>query len=92
MVQRKLKDGQRPRISVSLDPEDYEWVQSFRGPSESYTVSRIVRAARLSGLTLDEAMTGGVLEELRDWLKSKRKKTPVGTELCALLTEYLDQS
>jgi hypothetical protein len=92
MVQRKLKEGQRPRISVSLNPEDYKWVQSFKGPSESYTVSRIVRAARLSGLTLEEAMTGGVLEELRDWLKAKRKKTAVGTELCALLTEYLDRS
>jgi len=92
MVQRKHKSGERPRISVSLDPEDYTWIKSFQGPSESYTVSRIVRAARLSGLTLEEAMTGGVLEELRDWLKSKRKKTAVGTELCALLTEYLDRS
>ena len=92
MVQRKLKEGQRPRISVSLDPEDYEWVQSFKGPSESYTVSRIIRSARLSGLTLDEAMTGGVLEELRDWLKSKRKKGTIATELTSLLTEYLERS
>lgn len=92
MVQRRLNDGQRPRISVSLDPEDYEWVQSFNGPSESYTVSRIVKAARLSGLTLDEAMTGGVLEEFRDWLQSKRRKSSMVTELAALLTEYLDRS
>ncbi len=92
MVQRKLKQGQRPRISVSLDPDDYEWVQSFKGPSESYTVSRLIKAARLSGLTLDEAMTGGVLEELRDWLKRRRKKSAVVTELAALLTEYLDRS
>ena len=89
-MQRRHEDGKRPRISVSLDHEDYDWVRSFEGPSESYTVSRIVRAARLAGLTLDEAMSGGVLEDLRDWLKRKRSKSKTVTELIDLLSEYLD--
>lgn len=92
MVQRRLAEGQRPRISVSLDPEDYEWVQSFDQQSESYTVSRLIRAARLAGLTLDDANTGGVLKEFRDWLQKRRKKSTVSTELAALLSEYLERS
>jgi hypothetical protein len=90
MAQRRL-DEKRPRISVSLDPEDYEWIKDLgdQGASESYTVSRIIRAARLAGLTLDEAMSGGVLEDFRDWLKSKKKKSNAASELCDLLSEYL---
>lgn len=85
---QRRRDGKRPRISVSLDPEDYDWVRSFDGPSESYTVSRIVRAARLAGLTLDEAMSGGVLEELTEWLGSRRKSR-LAADLHELLTEFL---
>lgn len=91
MAQRKLEDGKRPRISVSLDPEDYEWIQRFGGASESYTVSRIIRAARLAGLSLDDSIHGGVLEELRDWLKAKRKKSKNATELADLLSEFLSR-
>ncbi len=91
MGQRKLEDGQRPRISVSLDPEDYEWIQNFGGASESYTVSRIIRAARLAGLTLNDSMTGGVIEELKDWLKAKRKKSKLEAELAELLSEFIDR-
>ena len=91
-MQRRLNDGKRPRITVSLDPEEYEWVQSFGdSPSESYTVSRILKAARLAGLTLEGAMSGGVLEDFRDWLKAKRKRTKVETELIESLTEYLSE-
>lgn len=91
MGQRKLEDGKRPRISVSLDPEDYDWIQSFNGPSESYTVSRIIRAARLAGLSIEDSNSGGVLEELRDWLKSKRKKTKFETDLQELISEFIDR-
>lgn len=90
MVQRQHKDGKRPRISVSLDPEDHEWVQSLGGVSDSYTVSRIVKAARLSGMTLEDSMSSGVLEELRDWLKRKRIKSKTASELLELLAEYLE--
>lgn len=92
MPQRRLKDGERPRISVSLDPEDYEWVQRFKGPSDSYTVSRIVKAARLAGLTPDKAMSGGVLQDFRDWLKVRRSKSKMAIELAKLLGDYLDQA
>jgi hypothetical protein len=71
-MQGRLKRGKRPRISVSLDPEDYDWVHEFDSPSDSYTLSRIVHAARMAGLTLEGAMTGGVLENYRDWLKANR--------------------
>lgn len=90
-MQRRHEEGKRPRISVSLDPEVYEWIQSFNGPSESYTVSRILKAAHLAGLTLDEAMTGGVLEDFRDWLKAKKRKSAAATELVELLSEYLER-
>jgi hypothetical protein len=89
MTQRRLDEGKRPRISVSLDPEDYDWIQSLKGPSESYTVSRVVKAARLAGLTLDEAKSSGVLEGFRDWLKSRRRKNTTATELAEILTDYL---
>jgi hypothetical protein len=91
MAQRKTDEGKRPRISVSLNPEDYTWIRSFKGPSESYTVSRIVRAARLAGLTLEESHNGGILEDLRDWLKKKRTRSKAATELMEVLTEYLDR-
>jgi len=90
MGQRQHKDGKRPRISVSLDPEEYEWIRSFGGPSESYTVSRMIKAARLAGLTLDEAMSGGVLEDFRNWLKARRKKSAVACEMLELLSAYLE--
>lgn len=90
MRQRKA-DSKRPRVSVSLDQDDFEWIQSFNGPSESYTVARIIKAARLAGLTLDKAMTGGVLEEFCDWLKAKKKKNRTADELILLLSEYLSK-
>lgn len=91
MRQRKSQ-SKRPRISVSLDQDDYDWIQSFNGPSESYTVSRIIKAARVAGLNLDAAMSSGALQDLRDWLKSKRKKNSTATELLGLLDEFLGDS
>jgi hypothetical protein len=90
MAQRRLNE-KRPVISVSLDPEEYKWIKSFGGQSDSYTASRIIRAARLAGLTLDEAKSGGVLEDFRDWLKSKKRQDKDAAKLCALLTDYLEQ-
>ncbi len=88
MVQRRRDDGKRPRISVSLDPDDFDWVQSLKGPSESYTVSRIVKAARLAGLKIEDATSGGVLEDFRDWLGRKRK-SKLAADLAELLSDYL---
>jgi hypothetical protein len=86
-MQRRLDDGKRPRIGVSLDPDVYEWIKDFNGPSDSYTVSRILRAAMLAGLTLDEAQAGGVLEDFSEWLSRKRSK--FAGELHGLIDEYL---
>jgi len=87
-MQRRLKDAKRPRITVSLDPEEYEWVQSFaNSPSESYTVSRILKAARLAGLTFDDAVGGGIVEELVEWLP--KQKTKFAKDLHDVLSEFL---
>lgn len=90
MVQRQHKDGKRPRISVSLDPEDYDWIQSLGGPSDSYSVSRVVKAARLAGLKLEDSHEGGVLQEFCDWLATK-KRSPFAKDLRDVLTEFLER-
>ena len=83
-------EGKRPRISVSLDSEDYDWIDKLSGKSESlsYKLSRIVRAARLAGLTLEEAKVGGVLEEFSDFLASK-KRNKLAADFNELLSEFL---
>lgn len=88
-MQRKSKTGKRDRVSVSLDAEDMEWIRSFNQPSDSYTVSRIIKAARKAGLTLDEAMGGGVLEDFADWLSRKRKKSKLAEELQEIIEQYV---
>jgi len=87
-MQRRREQGKRPRITVSLDPDDHNWVQSFGGPSDSYTVSRIVKAARLAGLTLDDANDGGIIPELVEWLAAK--KTKEAKDLHKILSEFLN--
>jgi hypothetical protein len=89
-MQARNAEGKRPRISVSLDPEDYDWIAELTGESESlsYKLSRIVRAARLSGLTLEEAKSGGVLQEFSDFLVSK-KRNKMAADFNELLTEFL---
>jgi hypothetical protein len=89
-MQRRHDDGKRPRIGVSLDPEVYEWIKDFNGPSDSYTVSRILRAAMLAGLTLEEAKAAGVLEEFSEWL-GRRRKNQLAADLHALLSQYLSE-
>lgn len=86
---QRRHDSKRPRITVSLDPEDHDWVESFHGASSSYTVSRIVKAARLAGLTLDDATEGGIIPELVEWLGNKRTK--FAKELLEVLTEFLEE-
>lgn len=90
MTQARSKEGKRPRIGVSLDADVYQWIQEFEGPSESYTVSRILRAAMLAGLTLEQAKTGGQLEDFARWL-GKQKRNKLATELHALIDQYLEQ-
>jgi hypothetical protein len=95
-MQRRSDTGQRPRIGVSLDQEDYDWLQSFNEGlevkhSDSYLVARVIRAARLGGLTLETASTGGVLAQFADWLGKRRKKTKITEELHQLLSEFLRQ-
>lgn len=91
-MQARNTEGRRPRISVSLDPEDYDWIEELTGPSESlsYKLSRIVRAARLAGLTLEEAKSGGVLQEFSDFLATK-KRNKLALEMQTLLQEFLDK-
>lgn len=91
MAQRRL-DNKRPTITVSLDPDDYAWIESFKGSSLSYTASRLIHAAKLAGLGLDEAIdSAGNLKEFRDFLKARRGKSKVAAEMLELLSAYLDQ-
>ena len=91
MAQRRL-NKKRPVISVSLDPEDYDWIQGLEGSSDSFKASRIIRAARLAGLTIDDAvMPVRTLVDFRDWLKTQRGKTELSAELLELLSQFLDQ-
>lgn len=96
-MQRRLSkpgegsEGRRPRISVSLEPDEFEWIQSFKqSPSHSYTVSRLLRAARLAGVTLDDATEGtGILGEFAEWLSRRRKKSKTADELSELLSAFM---
>jgi hypothetical protein len=89
-MQSKSADGKRPRISVSLDPEDYDWIESLSGESESmsYKLSRVVKAARMAGIELSDAKTGGAFQEFADFLATK-KRSKHAQELHELLAEFL---
>ncbi len=89
MPQRR-KDAKRPRISVSLDEEDYDWIDSLASPatSLSFKVSRLVKAARIAGLTIDDSTAEGPLAEFSDWLKTQRKNK-LAQDLHELLSQYL---
>jgi hypothetical protein len=90
-MQRRRDDieGKRPRITVSLDPEDLEWVQTFEGSSDSYRISKIIKAAKAAGVTPESASVGGTIPALVEWLESKRTKP--ARELHKLLSEFLDE-
>lgn len=87
-MQRPLKQGKRPRISVSLDPELHEWIQTLPGPSDSYKVSQILKAAMEAGLTIDGAGSTGSLKEFCDWL-GRKKRNKQAAELHTLLKDFL---
>lgn len=89
-MQRRRDDieGKRPRVTVSLDPEEYDWIQTFPGSSDSFKISRILKAARLAGVTVDDATEGGIIPELVEWLGKKKSKS--ARELHKLLSEFLD--
>lgn len=91
-MQARKKSGKRPRISVSLDELDYDYIESLgrQGDSLSYTLSRLVREARLSGVILfdERKPTGGIVRELSDWLQSK-KKDQFAKQLGSTLDEFL---
>lgn len=91
MIQRK-NEGKRNRISVSLDDEDFQWIESLcrPGDSMSYTLSRIVREARLSGTTLFESSNNGLLGELKDWL-SEKEQSSFRRQLHQTLKEFFDR-
>lgn len=85
--------GRRPTVSASLHPDDYAWLQSLPGSSESWKVSQVIRAARLHNLRIDSLEFTSATSELATfagWLKSKR-----GTEARAiykLLQDFLNRS
>jgi hypothetical protein len=80
-------EGKRPRVTVSLDPEDYEWIQTFPGSSDSYKISRILKAARVQGVTVDDTAGGGIIPALVEWLGKKKSKS--AREMHKLLSEFL---
>jgi hypothetical protein len=95
MVQRANKSGRRPRVSVSLSQEDYDWIQGFNEGaeipnSESYLVARVVRAARLAGLSLDDATApGSSISDLYAWLKAQKRPSKFMNELEQVLQKFL---
>lgn len=87
-MQSRSKDGVRPRIGVSVDADVYDWIQSLPGPSDSYKVSRVLRAAMEAGIGFEESSGGKSLEQFAGFL-SKRKKNKLAAELKVLLDEFL---
>lgn len=87
-MQRRSEGIKRERISVSLDTADYEYVQSITGGSDSHRVAKIIAAARVAGLKVDESGGPQMVEEFVDWLATK--KTQSARELYKLLTEFLE--
>ncbi len=88
-MQSKKMDGKRPRISVSLDSEDYDWIESLPGMAESlsFKLSRVVKAARLAGLTIDDASHSRRGSTWLDFLKEKTDSA-LAQELAKLYEEY----
>jgi hypothetical protein len=84
--------GKRDRISVSLDAEEYEWIQSLARPGDSmsFTLAQVVKEARLSGVVpyYGSEPAGGIIQELVDWLSNK-KNHKLASELRSLLEEFL---
>lgn len=88
-MQRRSEGIKRERISVSLDADDYEFVQSISGGSDSQKLAKIVKAARLNKLTIDDQTQPMLSTEFVDWLSNKKSKS--AKELHKLLSEFLDK-
>jgi molybdenum cofactor biosynthesis enzyme MoaA len=89
-MQRRSEGVNRKRISVSVDAEDYEYVQSITGGSDSHRVAKIIQAARLAGLKVDDQPGPQMVEEFVEWLSTK-KRNKAASDLHKLLTEFLDR-
>jgi molybdenum cofactor biosynthesis enzyme MoaA len=88
-MQRRSEGVKRERISVSLDADDYEYVQSIMGGSDSHRVAKIIQAARLAGLKVDDQPGPQMVEEFVEWLATKRSQS--ARDLHKLLTEFLER-
>lgn len=90
-MQSRSKEGPRPRIGVSLDEDVFDWVQSLPGPSESYKVSRILRAAMEAGISNDD--DGGSGKSFKQFSKflEKKKRNKIASELRTLIEEFLEE-
>ena len=88
-MRAKSGEGLRPRISVSLDEEDYSWLVSLPGPSDSFRAAQAIRAARLAGLRIDSAEPASELQRLAEWLQRRPQHQKLAFELSRLLAEFL---
>jgi molybdenum cofactor biosynthesis enzyme MoaA len=89
-MQRRAEGVKRERISVSLDAADYEYVQSISGGSDSHRVAKIIQAARLAGLKVDDQAGPQIAEEFVEWLSTK-KRNKAASDLHKLLTDFLEE-
>jgi hypothetical protein len=76
-------------MSTSLDFEDAEFVRQVPGTSDSEKLAKIVKAARLGGLTIGDHFESTLLDEFVEWLE--KRKTKFSKELHEVLTEFLQQ-
>ncbi len=89
-MQRRTEGVKRERISVSLDADDYAFVQSVTGGSDSHRVAKIITAARLACLNVESESTNPqIVEEFVDWLATKKSQS--ARELYKLLSEFLNR-
>jgi hypothetical protein len=87
-MQSRSKEGPRPRIGVSLDEDVFDWVQGLPGPSDSYKVSLILRAAMEAGITIEGGEDSS--KSLKQFSKFlSKKKSALATEFKKLLDEFL---
>ena len=89
VARRRDSGGSRKRISTSLDFDDAIYVEHIPGASDSEKLAKVVRAARLAGLTVDDQSSVPIVDEFVSWLSTKRGKS--AQDLHKLLLEFLDK-
>lgn len=87
-MQRRSDGVIRKRVSVSLDADDYDYIQSIHGGSDSHRVAKIITAARLAGLKVDDQPGSKMVDEFVEWLSTK-KRNKAASDLHKLLSEFL---